>query len=273
MQRPAAPAAPLPEPTSESSRVAAWTPDRLAADPHCDPEKAERVQRMFGAIARRYDLNNRLHSFGLDQHWRRSAVRKVAPIEGMRVLDVACGTGDLSLAFARAGAAEVIGVDFTEAMLEIARTKRDRRGAAAERGAQPDFRWGDAMALDFPDAAFDRVSIAFGLRNVADPARALREFRRVLRPLGQLVILEFDEPRIPIVRSLARFYTRVIMPWTATLIARDRSGAYHYLPRSVQTFLDRDGIARLLRESGFGAISQTSLGGGIAIVTVATPEV
>ncbi|MBX3355179.1 MAG: bifunctional demethylmenaquinone methyltransferase/2-methoxy-6-polyprenyl-1,4-benzoquinol methylase UbiE [Phycisphaeraceae bacterium] len=244
---------------------AAWTPDDLAADPHRDPEKAQRVQRMFAAIAARYDLNNRLHSFGMDQGWRRRAVRAAAPLEGARVLDVACGTGDLSLAMAAGGAAEVVGVDFTEPMLDIARQKSTARTS----GTSPRFQWGDAMALDFPDASFNRVSIAFGLRNVSDPSRALREFQRVLKPGGRLIILEFDEPRVPIIRQLSRFYTRVIMPWTATLIARDRSGAYRYLPRSVETFLDRNALAELLRKLGFQAIRQQSLSMGIAVVTTA----
>lgn len=257
-----------------------WTAETLAADPHRDPQKAQRVQRMFGAIARRYDLNNRLHSFGLDQRWRRLAVRAVEPLADLRVLDVACGTGDLSLAFARAGAGEVIGVDFTEAMLEIARVKAEKRGRPssleARGGGGPGlsrlrFEHGDATALDFPDDSFDRVSIAFGIRNVDEPRRALREFARVLRPDGRLVILEFDEPRLPLLRQLARFYTRVIMPCTATIIARDRSGAYRYLPRSVETFHGREALARELRECGFHVLRQTPLSGGIAVITVARP--
>lgn len=256
----------------------AWTSDALTANPHGDPHKAARVQQMFAAIAARYDLNNRLHSFGLDQRWRRRAVRAIEPVNGARVLDVACGTGDLSLAFAAAGAGEVVGVDFTEPMLDIARAKAERRRSkgAPDAGAggppMPHFQFGDATALDFPDASFDRVSIAFGLRNVSSPEKALREFRRVLRAGGRLVILEFDEPRVPVVRQLSRFYTRVVMPWTATLIARDRSGAYRYLPRSVETFLDRDALARLLRECGFDAVQQVALCTGVAVVTTARPS-
>jgi len=247
----------------------AWSASELGDDPHRDPEKAARVQRMFASIAARYDLNNRLHSFGLDQSWRRRAVRAAAPIEGARVLDVACGTGDLSLAFARAGAGEVIGVDFTEPMLEIARKKaaKHARFASALR-----FQFGDATALEFPDASFDRVSIAFGIRNVSQPAKAVREFHRVLKPCGRLVVLEFDEPRMPVVRQLARFYTRTIMPMTATFIARDRSGAYRYLPRSVETFLDRDSLATLLEQCGFRIVTQQVLSAGVAVITTAEAQ-
>jgi demethylmenaquinone methyltransferase/2-methoxy-6-polyprenyl-1,4-benzoquinol methylase len=115
----------------------------------------------------------------------------------------------------------------------------------------------------------DVVSIAFGLRNVGDPAKALLEFKRILRPGGRLVVLEFDEPRNPLIRALNRFYTHQIMPRTASLIARDRSGAYEYLPRSVETFLDRDRLRDALRTAGFSEVSQTPLTFGTCVVTVA----
>jgi len=220
---------------------------------------------MFAAIAGRYDLNNRFHSFGRDQAWRRRAVRlcEVRPMD--RVLDVACGTGDLAFAFARAGAASVVGLDFTEEMLEIARLKAARHapiaGSLRDPGiASVDFLRGDAMELPFDDASFDIVSIAFGIRNVADPGRALRGLRRVLRPDGRLVVLEFSEPRAAPLRWLNRLYTRRIMPVTATLIAGDRSGAYKYLPASVSAFASADALAALLRAPG-------GEGGGFADVT------
>ena len=202
---------------------------------------------MFGAIAHAYDLNNRLHSLGLDQWWRRRAVRAVmrrlgrSDLRGVRVLDVACGTGDLSEAFAEAGAL-VTGVDYTPRMLELARHKATRR--LWRRGAvAPTFLHGDATDLDQSKKSFDAVSIAFGLRNVGDVDAAMGEFRRVLRPGGVLAVLEFDRPSFAPARWFHRVYTERIMPWTATWIARDRSGAYHYLPRSVDTFLTPEGIA------------------------------
>ena len=129
-----------------------WTPDSLRNDPHADAEKARKVRDMFAAIARSYDLNNRLHSFFQDQRWRRAAVA-AAGIDGRtQVLDVACGTGDLSEAFADSGAAAVTGVDFTPQMLDVARHKADATRAGRLRVA---YRQGDAMALDFPDGSFD----------------------------------------------------------------------------------------------------------------------
>ena len=208
---------------------------------------------MFAAIADRYDLNNRLHSLGRDQTWRRRAAGLCDVRATDRVLDVACGTGDLSEAFARAGAGSVCGVDFTEPMLEIARRKAARRRPPEE--TIPTFDHADAMALPFDDAVFDIVAIAFGLRNLADPMRGLREMKRVLRADGRLVILEFTEPRNAIVRAVDRLYRGRIMPRTASWLAGDRSGAYRYLPRSVSTFADREELAAMMRQAGFSSIS------------------
>lgn len=255
----------LPHPT-QAPPDPAWSADELRGDPHARADKAEKVRGMFAAIARSYDLNNRLHSFGMDQSWRKAAVRMAAPKPTDAALDCACGTGDLTRALADGGAARVTGLDFTAEMLDIARTKRV--GPARDRARTIiDYVQGDAMALPFPDAFFDIVTIAFGLRNVADPARALREFRRVLRPGGRLVVLEFDEPRNPIIRGLNRFYTTRVMPWTATVISRDRSGAYRYLPRSVRTFLTRDALAREVAAAGFGDVAQRALTFGVCVCT------
>ena len=218
---------------------------------------------MFGAIAHRYDLNNRLHSFGRDQAWRRRAVRlcRVQPTD--RVLDAACGTGDLAEAFAAAGVAGVCGVDFTAEMLECARRKAARRWTSADQ--RPRYKLADVLALPFKDASFTIVSIAFGIRNVTDPRRALGEFRRVLRPGGRVVILEFSEPTNPVLRVLNRLYCGHVMPITATLIAGDRSGAYRYLPRSVCTFADRDGLAAMMEEAGFRGITRHPMTFGVCV--------
>ncbi len=221
---------------------------------------------MFGAIAGRYDLNNRIHSFGRDQAWRRFAVRAACVRPGDTVVDVACGTGDLTMAFARAAAAGVIGVDFTPAMLEMARRKHSRLDPATS--GRIDYVAGDAMDLPLGDASADVVSIAFGIRNVQDVARAIREFARVLRPSGRLVILEFDRPDFAPVRWLNTLYCGWLMPRTATLIAGDRSGAYRYLPRSVGTFMTRRELCALLERSGFESVASTPLTFGICACTV-----
>jgi demethylmenaquinone methyltransferase/2-methoxy-6-polyprenyl-1,4-benzoquinol methylase len=253
----------LPGPGPAGDVAPAWsTPD--LADPHTLADKPARVQRMFGAIAESYDLNNRVHSLWQDQRWRKFAVRSAMVKLGEHVLDVACGTGDLTEAFANSPAAQVIGVDFTRAMLDIAEHKRPAR-LPPELAAKVSYQEGDAMNLQFPDASFDVVSIAFGIRNVADPAKAIAEFFRVLRPGGRLVVLEFDRPRWFPMNIFYDFYCGWVMPRTATLISRDRSGAYRYLPRSVGTFMSRSEMCGRIAGTGFSDVSATGLSLGICV--------
>ncbi len=238
----------------------AWTGETLT-DPHAQSDKADRVRQMFTAIAGSYDLNNRVHSFLLDQRWRKAAVKKAAVRPGDVVVDVACGTGDLAEAFAATGASAVIGVDFTHAMLERARHRQNLLFDHAS--SKLVYIEGDAMALPLADACCDVVSIAFGLRNVQRPEAAIGQFARVLRPGGRLVILEFDRPRLAPVRWGHDLYTKVIMPRTATWLSGDKSGAYRYLPRSVETFLTRDRVLGLMEAAGLEEVGVQSLSGGI----------
>lgn len=235
----------------------AWGREELK-DPHGAVDKPSKVRRMFAAIAPAYDLNNRLHSLGMDQLWRRYAVRLAAVQNGERVLDVACGTGDLTQAFARTGASEVVGVDFTREMLDIA--ERKKRGLRDGVRGKISYQVGDAQDLaGVVDASFDVVSIAFGIRNVGEPERALREFARVLRPGGRLIVLEFDRPRNAVMRWLNRVYFAGIMPRTATLISGDRSGAYAYLPASVGKFVSREEMTSLIECAGFRDVEARSI--------------
>lgn len=264
------------------SESPAWN-DQLLSDPHAVADKRSRVQRMFSAIAPSYDLNNRLHSFWRDQAWRRQAVK----IAGLKptdvVVDVACGTGDLTLAMYLGlwpddgdwppAANQVIGIDFTYEMLPRGRAKAaamvegassldGRRLTAADRVR---FVNGDATALPLPDASADVVSIAFGIRNVQEPEQALREFRRILRPGGRVIVLEFSEPTNRLIRAANRFYTHRVMPRTATLIARDRSGAYKYLPKSIGTFWSREKMAAMLADAGFAEVTQHPMTFGVCV--------
>ena len=246
----------------------AWNPTELADNPHQSTEKAGKVRSMFASISGSYDLNNRLHSFGLDQSWRRRTVALAGVRDGDAVLDMACGTGDLTEAFLRTGATEVIGGDFTPEMLDQAR----RKAARLPEGARPVYEHADAMNLEYDDQRFDVVTIAFGIRNVTDPAAAIREFARVLRPGGRLVILEFAEPRNPFIRWGNRFYTMRVMPWTASMVARDGSGAYRYLPRSIETFLDPEQLAELMRGAGLVVKRQVPLTFGVCVASLGVRE-
>ena len=254
--------------TQPADRAPAWSDDDLRSNPHVSEKKAEKVRSMFAAIAPSYDLNNRLHSFGIDQLWRKRVVRmaEVKPID--RVLDMACGTGDLSRAFAKANPAKVVGGDYTPEMLEIAKRK------PAPSGATPiEFVHADATDLPFEDDSFEILSIAFGIRNVSDPAVALKEFARVLVPGGRLLILEFDEPRFPPIAWASNLYTKRIMPITASIISRDRSGAYKYLPKSVESFMSREEMIRALSDAGFADPSATPLTFGVSVCYRATVPV
>lgn len=223
----------------------------LASDPHAKADKAQRVQSMFAAIAPSYDLNNHLHAMGIDHLWRRAAVRAANVQSGDRVVDLACGTGDLTQAFAkRSAAASVLGIDFTPEMLIYARQKRDRLDP--DLAGKIEYQQGDAMDLNLESESVQVVSMAFGLRNVQEPERALAECFRVLTPGGRLIILEFDQPRFGPVRWFNRLYCETIMPRTATLISGDRSGAYRYLPKSVAAFRTRDEVLAMLDTANSG---------------------
>ncbi len=263
----------------------AWSTGELTANPHANPDKPEKVRRMFGAIAASYDLNNRLHSFGRDVAWRRRAVRLAGVRPTDDVLDVACGTGDLTRAFAAANPRRIVGLDFTPQMLDIACSKSGvrlglrsgeapeaRRAAAPRRGElggpTPEYLEGDATNLPFPDRSFDIVAIAFGLRNVGQPLQALREFRRVLRPGGRVVVLEFGRPRNPLIAWCNDLYTRRIMPVTATIISGDRSGAYRYLPASVESFMPPEELSAAITGAGFASVSYTPMTFGVCLCHV-----
>ena len=199
---------------------------------------------MFDRIARRYDLLNRVLSFGVDRRWRRRAIDALRLAPGARVLDVAVGTADLALLAARRieGAA-VVGVDPSPEMLAEGRTKI----AASPDGARVRLCLGDAQALPFADESFDAAMIAFGIRNVPDRGRGLEEMRRVVRPGGRVAVLELNEPR-GLVAAPARFWVRRAVPWLGALL----SGAweYRYLQRSIAAFPPPAEFAALAESRG-----------------------
>lgn len=204
---------------------------------------------MFDRIAPVYDLMNRVMTAGLDQRWRRETVEAVVR-PGDRVLDACCGTGDLAVAALKAGAREVVGIDFSPKMLERARAK------------QQIVTWleGDVMAMPFPDGDFDSATVGFGVRNVSDLSAALVELRRVLGPGGRLGILEITTPS-GFLGPFYRLWFDRIVPLLGKLLKG--GSAYTYLPASVRRFPKADELARLMREAGFEEVSYRLFAGGI----------
>ena len=253
----------MPNPDDFQPNSPAWSDKNLSENPHAVVDKPERVEAMFTAIARKYDLNNRLHSMWQDQLWRSQAVAAANLKGGEDIVDVACGTGDLAMAFYKANVGSVIGIDFTKAMLDLAIVK------ANIAKYDIDYRQGDAMHLELQDNSADVVSIAFGIRNVQDPGKAFDEFFSVLRPNGKLIVLEFSTPSNSLIRCCNDFYTKKIMPITATIIAGDTSGAYKYLPKSIETFTDAKELAAEIERAGFTEITQTPQTFGVCTITSA----
>ncbi len=222
-----------------------------------DPQdKARYVRKMFGAIAGRYDLMNRLMTGGRDGDWRREAVALVHLSPGGRALDVGTGTGDfLPLLADAAPDVDVIGVDFTWEMLAAGRNK------LAPYGDRATFAAADALALPFDDNTFDAVVNGFLLRNVTDLRTALAEMARVTRPGGHVVCLEITNPTLPLFRELFRFYFHHLVPRIGGFIS-GRPEAYHYLPQSVDRFVTPDELARLLADVGLREVRYRRFGLG-----------
>lgn len=224
--------------------------------PAANLEKSEAtIRSMFAGVAPRYDLLNHLLSGFQDVLWRRRAARALGLPTGAEVLDVCCGTGDQALALTRLGY-RVTAADFCLPMLSRARDKYARR-----RGGVPAGLAGDALGLPFADRRFDAVTVAFGLRNVADLGAALSELARVLKPGGVAAILEFALPRSALVRGPYLFYFRQLLPRIGALVSDD-GNAYSYLPASVLEFPQRGDFADLMRAAGFAAAGWSDLAAG-----------
>ena len=223
-------------------------------------EKASRVRAVFDSVAGRYDLMNDLMSFGVHRLWKRFLLSQTGLRPGQRALDVAGGTGDLALGLARqvGTTGRVVLSDINAAMLAHGRDRLLDAGLVT----QVEYVLANAEALPFPDAAFDCVTIGFGLRNVTDKAAALASMYRVLKPGGKLLILEFSKPVAPGLAPLYDAYSFRVLPALGRLVARD-ADSYRYLAESIRVFPDQATLAAMLREAGFEGVRHHNLTGGI----------
>ena len=227
-----------------------------------------RIRGMFGEIARRYDLLNHALSLNIDRYWRWRAVRRAPPASGEPVLDVCTGTGDLAIAYYRAagGQAPVVGADFCHEMLRLGEAK----GRRIDQVQPLAFVEADAMRLPFPDASFQLVSVAFGLRNVADTDVGLAEMTRVCRRGGQVVVLEFSLPRWQPMRAVYGWYFRHVLPRIGQLVSGSRMNAYNYLPQSVGEFPSGSALVERMRVAGLSEVTYQALTLGVATLYVGT---
>jgi demethylmenaquinone methyltransferase/2-methoxy-6-polyprenyl-1,4-benzoquinol methylase len=261
-----------PRTASPSSRAPDADPARAAADrlarsfgyDEIDPqEKSSRVREVFRRVASRYDLMNDLMSGGIHRLWKEALLDWLAPRTGMHLIDVAGGTGDIAMRFLDRvdGEARVTLVDINDAMLGVG---RDR---ALDAGWLGEIDWiaGDAMQLPFPDRAFDAFTIAFGIRNVTHIDRALAEARRVLKPGGRFLCLEFSRIVLPVLNRIYDTYSFNVVPVIGRYVAKDE-GSYRYLVESIRRFPDQPSFAALMHDAGFDQVRYRNLSGGIAAI-------
>ena len=227
-----------------------------------------RVKDMFGQIAPRYDLLNHLLSMNVDRYWRWRTVRLVPPVAGGKVLDLCTGTGDLALAYHRAssGKTQIVGADFCHEMLTIGREK----GIRSDANGALKFIEADAQSLPLDSNQFQVVSVAFGLRNVADTMAGLREMVRVCAPGGKVAVLEFSSPRRQPFKAVYGWYFRNVLPRIGQLLARNKQSAYNYLPQSVGEFPQYEQLADRMRDAGLQDVWFRGLTFGVATLYVGT---
>ncbi|MDP7040467.1 MAG: bifunctional demethylmenaquinone methyltransferase/2-methoxy-6-polyprenyl-1,4-benzoquinol methylase UbiE [Myxococcota bacterium] len=231
---------------------------------HSGVAKKEYVQTMFNDVAHRYDFLNRLLSCGVDVYWRKRLVQTLEIKEGDRILDVACGTGDVSMAILKQHKVHITGLDYASKMVELATHKATALGFHN----QVKFMQGDAEALPFADGFFDKLCIAFGFRNMGHYDVALREFYRVLKPGGQLAVLELSEPGSIMFKKCYDVYFTKVLPKVAALLSRD--DAYRYLPESVAHFPPRQQVCTMFGAAGFQSVRYEDLTFGACSIFLGT---
>jgi demethylmenaquinone methyltransferase/2-methoxy-6-polyprenyl-1,4-benzoquinol methylase len=227
------------------------------------------VSELFARVASRYDLINDLQSFGLHRHWKRRLIDLAEPRPGQRALDLCCGTGDVTFALARRGT-EVVGLDFSEPMLAVAnrRTEIESRKCRDTASLPVRFLRGDAQQIPFPDASFDIVTISYGLRNLADLERGLREMARVARPGGRLLVLDFGKPDNALWRAVYFGYLRRFVPILGRIFCHDRD-THAYILESLLHYAAQKGVAAKMEEMNLTRVRIVNLMGGIMSINYA----
>jgi demethylmenaquinone methyltransferase/2-methoxy-6-polyprenyl-1,4-benzoquinol methylase len=222
--------------------------------------KRRYVRTLFATIADRYDLITRVLSYGQDRRWKRRLVALAAPSRGVRALDLATGTGDIAFALSARGAS-VVGVDITRRMIELARA----RAVPVPAGHRPRFLVGDMLALPFSDASFDLVTTGYGLRNVPDLTTAVDEIRRVLKPGGRVLSLDFNRPQNRVVRAVYLAYLTVFGGALGWILHRDPD-TYRYIPASIRNYPGAEAVARLMAARGFDRARHDRVLGGLMAI-------
>jgi demethylmenaquinone methyltransferase/2-methoxy-6-polyprenyl-1,4-benzoquinol methylase len=226
-----------------------------------DKSKKEQVAEMFDNISHRYDFLNHFLSMGIDKLWRKQVVKMIRKQAPEKILDIATGTADLAIAMAYSGAKHIQGIDISEGMLAVGRKKIEDKKLQHLITLQ----WGDSEDIPFPDAEFDAVTVAFGVRNFEHPLKGLQEIHRVLKPGGMIYVLEFSQPQKFPIRQLYFFYFRHILPVWGRMVSKDPA-AYTYLPESVKAFPYGQAFLQLLTEAGFKQTADRLLTFGIASI-------
>lgn len=227
------------------------------------PEKEKAVQKMFSSIARFYDLNNTLLSFGLHHRWKVRTIQAAALRPGEQVADIGAGTADLSILAAHAVGEKgaVVAIDLNEPMLQIGRRK-----LSARRLRRTLCLLGNAERLPLPDRSVEAVLTGFCMRNVSDLDQALREIHRILKPGGRMACLEFSTPPGPTLRKLYDLYSFTLLPKIGTWVSKDPTGVYTYLPESIRKFPDQEGFKKRMEGAGFVQVTYENLTGGIVAI-------
>ncbi len=224
--------------------------------------KKKQVEKMFDKIAFRYDFLNRFLSAGIDVGWRKKAINQLKSLDPKSVLDVATGTGDMAiLANKLLTADKIIGIDISEGMLEIGKKKIKKLGLQQ----RVELVKGDSETILFDNNSFDAVTVAFGVRNFQDLELGLTEIKRVLKPGGKLVVLEFTKPKLPVIKNFYNFYLNLIAPKIGSVISKDKN-AYQYLNDSVQKFPEGKGFVQILNKLGYKNASCKTLSLGISSI-------